>query len=248
MQFPITDATTCSMQRSLLCTRWGWAQREGYVYSAVATRPRNWSYTITAPISLKCDAINDSRVGSNRACYRRPMIFTTIEAYTVHDLLPRMISTLSELRLQDTLYVSTPRQRHRLNHSLWRTIKFLPNVNNRSGSSTTTKQPKAITIQNKTATSKTAGNASVDVATNANVMDTKSCLEEVQDNESNNVPPVQLTDPPILTWFDAIVPTSLIPYTRLARLDKPIGTMLLVSPLLLQQHKRLVTKQNRRFF
>lgn len=41
----------------------------------------------------------------------------------------------------------------------------------------------------------------------------------------------QLSDPPIITWFDAIIPSKLIPYTRLARLDKPIGTMLLVRCL-----------------
>jgi hypothetical protein len=42
----------------------------------------------------------------------------------------------------------------------------------------------------------------------------------------------QLSDPPILTWFDAIIPSKFIPYARLARLDKPIGTMLLVRLLL----------------
>jgi hypothetical protein len=42
----------------------------------------------------------------------------------------------------------------------------------------------------------------------------------------------QLSDPPILTWFNAIIPSKFIPYARLARLDKPIGTMLLVRLLL----------------
>jgi 4-hydroxybenzoate polyprenyltransferase len=37
------------------------------------------------------------------------------------------------------------------------------------------------------------------------------------------------SDPPILTWVDQL-PTRLIPYARLARIDKPIGTWLLLWP------------------
>jgi 4-hydroxybenzoate polyprenyltransferase len=40
--------------------------------------------------------------------------------------------------------------------------------------------------------------------------------------------PSQSSDPPILTRFETILPSKYIPYARLARLDKPIGTMLLV--------------------
>eukprot|EP00547_Thalassionema_nitzschioides_P000160 CAMPEP_0194212498 /NCGR_PEP_ID=MMETSP0156-20130528/12464_1 /TAXON_ID=33649 /ORGANISM="Thalassionema nitzschioides, Strain L26-B" /LENGTH=346 /DNA_ID=CAMNT_0038940343 /DNA_START=35 /DNA_END=1072 /DNA_ORIENTATION=- len=38
------------------------------------------------------------------------------------------------------------------------------------------------------------------------------------------------SDPPILTWVDDYVPASLRPYARLARIDKPIGTWLLLWP------------------
>lgn len=38
------------------------------------------------------------------------------------------------------------------------------------------------------------------------------------------------SDPPILTWVDDYVPSSLQPYARLARIDKPIGTWLLLWP------------------
>jgi hypothetical protein len=37
------------------------------------------------------------------------------------------------------------------------------------------------------------------------------------------------SDPPVLTWVETALPKALIPYARLARIDKPIGTMLLVS-------------------
>jgi hypothetical protein len=45
------------------------------------------------------------------------------------------------------------------------------------------------------------------------------------------------SDPPIWTWVDqwVLVPLSLQPYAKLARMDKPIGTMLLVSSALLEQ-------------
>jgi len=40
------------------------------------------------------------------------------------------------------------------------------------------------------------------------------------------------SDPPVWTWVDRILPTRWQPYARLARLDKPIGTMLLVRNVL----------------
>jgi len=36
------------------------------------------------------------------------------------------------------------------------------------------------------------------------------------------------SDPPVWTWVDRVLPTRWQPYARLARMDKPIGTMLLV--------------------
>jgi 4-hydroxybenzoate polyprenyltransferase len=38
------------------------------------------------------------------------------------------------------------------------------------------------------------------------------------------------SDPPILTWVDDYLPTRAQPYARLARIDKPIGTWLLLWP------------------
>jgi 4-hydroxybenzoate polyprenyltransferase len=38
------------------------------------------------------------------------------------------------------------------------------------------------------------------------------------------------SDPPILTWVDDYLPASLQPYARLSRMDKPIGTWLLLWP------------------
>ena len=40
----------------------------------------------------------------------------------------------------------------------------------------------------------------------------------------------ETSDPPILTWVDDYLPSSLQPYARLARVDKPIGTWLLLWP------------------
>lgn len=48
----------------------------------------------------------------------------------------------------------------------------------------------------------------------------------------NSTAQYHLPDPPILTWFDAIIPSKFTPYVRLSRMDKPIGTMLLVRLLL----------------
>ena len=38
------------------------------------------------------------------------------------------------------------------------------------------------------------------------------------------------SDPPVLTWVDEYLPESAKPYARLARIDKPIGTWLLLWP------------------
>eukprot|EP00522_Entomoneis_paludosa_P003695 CAMPEP_0172473294 /NCGR_PEP_ID=MMETSP1065-20121228/68781_1 /TAXON_ID=265537 /ORGANISM="Amphiprora paludosa, Strain CCMP125" /LENGTH=413 /DNA_ID=CAMNT_0013231465 /DNA_START=407 /DNA_END=1648 /DNA_ORIENTATION=- len=40
----------------------------------------------------------------------------------------------------------------------------------------------------------------------------------------------QTSDPPVLTWVDQYLPISWQPYARLARIDKPIGTWLLLWP------------------
>lgn len=40
----------------------------------------------------------------------------------------------------------------------------------------------------------------------------------------------ETSDPPILTWVDNYLPTTMQPYARLARVDKPIGTWLLLWP------------------
>jgi 4-hydroxybenzoate polyprenyltransferase len=40
----------------------------------------------------------------------------------------------------------------------------------------------------------------------------------------------ETSDPPILTWIDDYLPTRVQPYARLARIDKPIGTWLLLWP------------------
>ena len=53
------------------------------------------------------------------------------------------------------------------------------------------------------------------------------------ENQNDNKPDTQhpsTSDPPILTWVDDHLPKSWIPYARLARVDKPIGTWLLLWP------------------
>jgi len=40
------------------------------------------------------------------------------------------------------------------------------------------------------------------------------------------------SDPPVLTWVDQFLPPAVQPYARLARIDKPIGTWLLLWPCL----------------
>ena len=45
-----------------------------------------------------------------------------------------------------------------------------------------------------------------------------------------NEPAPTTSDPPVLTWVENVLPSSLLPYARLSRWDKPIGTMLLVRP------------------
>lgn len=43
-------------------------------------------------------------------------------------------------------------------------------------------------------------------------------------------PDTKHADTPVLTWIDTALPASWIPYARLARIDKPIGTFLLLWP------------------
>jgi hypothetical protein len=50
-----------------------------------------------------------------------------------------------------------------------------------------------------------------------------------KDNTSISNRSTTTSDPPVLTWVETALPKVLIPYARLARIDKPIGTMLLVS-------------------
>lgn len=50
-----------------------------------------------------------------------------------------------------------------------------------------------------------------------------------ESNSSTNSPPLT-SDPPILTWVDRYLPAKFHPYARLARVDKPIGTWLLLWP------------------
>ena len=38
------------------------------------------------------------------------------------------------------------------------------------------------------------------------------------------------SDPPIVTWVEQYLPKNIQPYARLARMDKPIGTFLLLWP------------------
>lgn len=49
-------------------------------------------------------------------------------------------------------------------------------------------------------------------------------------NSSENDNTNATSDPPILTWVDNYLPEPAKPYARLARIDKPIGTWLLVWP------------------
>ena len=47
-----------------------------------------------------------------------------------------------------------------------------------------------------------------------------------EDNNNKNIS----LDPPMVGWVDRVLPVSLRPYARLARMDKPIGTWLLLWP------------------
>lgn len=50
------------------------------------------------------------------------------------------------------------------------------------------------------------------------------------ENDNSNSSSSTNSDPPILTWVDTRLPDSVKPYARLARIDKPIGTWLLLWP------------------
>ena len=54
--------------------------------------------------------------------------------------------------------------------------------------------------------------------------------QQQQEGEVNGTPSNNSSDPPVWTWVESVLPLSWQPYARLARLDKPIGTMLLVRP------------------
>jgi hypothetical protein len=64
-----------------------------------------------------------------------------------------------------------------------------------------------------------------------------STKSTANDDKNSNEPQLspsitKTSDPPILTWVETALPLALVPYARLARIDKPIGTMLLVRFLL----------------
>lgn len=50
--------------------------------------------------------------------------------------------------------------------------------------------------------------------------------------EKEEDPSTNTSDPPMLTWYDPYTPAWMGPYLRLARVDKPIGTWLLLWPCL----------------
>ena len=63
--------------------------------------------------------------------------------------------------------------------------------------------------------------------------------EKEDDNSKNknsdtgtkkDIPGSATSDPPVLTWIDEYLPEPAKPYARLARIDKPIGTWLLIWP------------------
>lgn len=51
-------------------------------------------------------------------------------------------------------------------------------------------------------------------------------IQEVDDSTNES----SFSDPPVMTWVDSYLPHGAKPYARLARLDKPIGTWLLLWP------------------
>lgn len=52
--------------------------------------------------------------------------------------------------------------------------------------------------------------------------------KQQKDREENSVK--EALDPPMVTWVDTMLPTPMQPYARLARMDRPIGTWLLLWP------------------
>ena len=57
----------------------------------------------------------------------------------------------------------------------------------------------------------------------------KKALVQSKDGKEPT-PPLATSDPPIFTWVDRYLPSQVHPYARLARMDKPIGTWLLLWP------------------
>jgi 4-hydroxybenzoate polyprenyltransferase len=61
-------------------------------------------------------------------------------------------------------------------------------------------------------------------------LSTRTTDPNVKNNKHEKLKQSQSLDPPILTWIDDYLPTKIQPYARLARIDKPIGTWLLLWP------------------
>lgn len=59
---------------------------------------------------------------------------------------------------------------------------------------------------------------------------TDQTSETQHEKESNKTVTAGNSDPPIWTWVDNYLPEKAQPYARLARIDKPIGTWLLLWP------------------
>jgi 4-hydroxybenzoate polyprenyltransferase len=54
--------------------------------------------------------------------------------------------------------------------------------------------------------------------------------DAVSSSSSSSSSSTTTSDPPMVTWVDDYLPPSIQPYARLARMDKPIGTWLLLWP------------------
>lgn len=90
------------------------------------------------------------------------------------------------------------------------------------------------TVTNPEETSKSSTQRTMEMKDDTPVGVAESLIhKETHTNQNHRTQPIveaSSSDPPVWTWIDRFLPPPVQPYARLARLDKPIGTMLLVSP------------------
>lgn len=141
----------------------------------------------------------------------------------------RLLSSVAWTWSRRNILVASSRTINNKYYGCWTTQSLVPCTSSFSVYSSTLAQ------QNMSQSGKSTrpGNPPQDLAVRflSNDSNSQSKEDESSAHSSDSIPQSSTTsDPPVWTWVDQYLPSSWQPYARLARIDKPIGTWLLLWP------------------